>query len=731
MTDFTPRRENLIRAMAPGDSTVSEDGKTLFGHFARFNEWNRIDSAIEGTFLERIAPGAFTKTFQERTPKILFNHGKDPAIGDKVIASSRSFGEDETGPTLDGELLDGLDPLLVSGLRAGAYGMSYRFSIPNGKDEWNRSAKIAAHNPQGLPERTIREAMVYEAGPVTWPADPGTNAGVRSLTDAYTLDTLAADPERLASLIEAKLALDPQEPAPATPERAAEPVAQPPESPKETTSVADKEYTSPEDKEARASELRTALTRMGEDFTGVLPVEQQARWDADTAELAKLEADIAAFNQRQSFLRTIADKPGNVQPGSAPAVIKSRTADDIYNLDQFSGIGFRSVEERDQTIRENALRSIDSQRTAKSLEHLADLVENHDEGVTDSGERASGALARRIIATGSPVYKRAFAKYLRHGNTMAFTPEEQRAAIAVVGTTTTGGYAVPYIFDPTMYHTGVWTAENPFRKACRTVEITNGNNWRTVTVGAITSDYATEALAASENAPAFGQPTYTVQRAQAFATVSIETLEDRSDITSELTSVFAESKDTLEENKFAVGSGATVYPLGMFTDTAYTNQDTATNDVTALADLLVLEGALPLRYRANAAFFMNRSTLRQLMALDTTYRYFTGAGIQFAGQNQPSGNGGGNTGISCLGYPVWEVPSAVSTLTTDGAIIVVFCDPKSYIIVDRIGMNVEVIPTMLNGATPSFPTGQRGIYVYWRNTAKPIAADAGRSLSVQ
>jgi HK97 family phage major capsid protein len=73
----------------------------------------------------------------------------------------------------------------------------------------------------------------------------------------------------------------------------------------------------------------------------------------------------------------------------------------------------------------------------------------------------------------------------------------------------------------------------------------------------------------------------------------------------------------------------------------------------------------------------------------------------------------------------------VSTLTTDGAIIVVFCDPKSYIIVDRIGMNVEVIQNMLNGATPSFPTGQRGIYMYWRNTAKPIAADAGRSLSVQ
>ena len=92
---------------------------------------------------------------------------------------------------------------------------------------------------------------------------------------------------------------------------------------------------------------------------------------------------------------------------------------------------------------------------------------------------------------------------------------------------------------------------------------------------------------------------------------------------------------------------------------------------------------------------------------------------------------GGNTGLSLLGFPIWEVPSAVSTLTTDGAIIAVFADPRSYIIVDRIGMSVEVIPNMLNGATPSFPTGQRGIYCYWRNTAKPVNADAGRSLSVQ
>ena len=106
------------------------------------------------------------------------------------------------------------------------------------------------------------------------------------------------------------------------------------------------------------------------------------------------------------------------------------------------------------------------------------------------------------------------------------------------------------------------------------------------------------------------EPTYTVQTASAFATLSIETMQDRPDITGELTSLFSEAKDTLEENKFAVGAGTGALPLGMFTATAYTATNTATNDTTAIADTTLVETALPLRFRARAEWFMNRSTLR-------------------------------------------------------------------------------------------------------------------------
>jgi HK97 family phage major capsid protein len=176
-----------------------------------------------------------------------------------------------------------------------------------------------------------------------------------------------------------------------------------------------------------------------------------------------------------------------------------------------------------------------------------------------------------------------------------------------------------------------------------------------------------------------------------------------------------------------------VYPQGMFLSGAFTVQSTLTDNVTAISDLLLLEAALPLRHRMapGAAMFMSRSTQRQLEALDTGGYYFKRPGQNYAlGSAIPQNSLTGNTGTQLLGYPIWEVPSAVSTLTTDAAVIVVFGDPKNYVIVDRIGMNVEVIQNMLNGATPSFPTGQRGIYAYWRATARALNVDGMRQLDV-
>jgi HK97 family phage major capsid protein len=81
-----------------------------------------------------------------------------------------------------------------------------------------------------------------------------------------------------------------------------------------------------------------------------------------------------------------------------------------------------------------------------------------------------------------------------------------------------------------------------------------------------------------------------------------------------------------------------------------------------------------------------------------------------------------------LTYPVWEVPSA-PTGTTSNYVVAVLVNPTRFYIIERAGMTVEVIQHMLD-ATTGYPTGQRGIYAWWRNTAKPADTNAGRRLTV-
>ena len=735
-----PPRDNLVRAMPGGLEVryVAEAAMpTMTGHFAVFNQWTRIDSMMEGTFMERIAPGAFSKTFSEQrdSMRVLFQHGKDPHIGNKVLGPIASIEEDSTGALYDVPLLDtSYNRDLIPGLEANLYGSSFRFRVL--REDVVAKPKRSAANPDGIPERTIREAQVFEFGPVTFPAYAGATAGLRSMTDEFTLKDFTRDPARLsamASYVEPADGLE--EPAPTAPsvDAGAEPHLEAerrvddPSTPTPTENKA-MEYVTRDEKAARVSELREELKRMAVEFPGVLPDEEQARWDADEAEMQTLERDIAAWDSRQAKIRAFSEDPAKTE---APAVIVRDHIDDIYDLGKVrSQFGFG--EEATRKVRKNALRAIESAaprmpKKGDELDGLVDIIEHRDEG-----EEGKGEAAQRVLLTGSPAYRRAFNKYLKNQQAL-WSPEEARAAaLAVTGTTTTGGYAVPYIFDPTLLHIGAFTAVNPFRAACRVVTITNGNNWLQPTVGAITAAYGAEAAEATEGGPTFGQPSYTVQTASAFASLSIETLQDRPDITGELTSLFAEAKDTLEENKFAVGAAANQDPLGMFANAAYTNQDTVGDNATAITDLTLAESKLALRHRVNAAFFMSRSTIRQLQALDTTGYYFKSPGQFFAAGNPAlSQSRVGNTGLQCLGYPVWEVPSAVSTLTTDGAIIVVIAAPKSYVIVDRLGMNVEVIPQLFGAAQGNLPSLQRGVLCYWRNTAKPIDATAGISLSVQ
>ena len=62
--------------------------------------------------------------------------------------------------------------------------------------------------------------------------------------------------------------------------------------------------------------------------------------------------------------------------------------------------------------------------------------------------------------------------------------------------------------------------------------------------------------------------------------------------------------------------------------------------------------------------------------------------------------------------------------------ILLFGDFNQFLIVDRIGMAVEPIQHVF-GKTNARPTGQRGIYAYWRNSSKVLTKAAFRLLVVK
>jgi hypothetical protein len=73
------------------------------------------------------------------------------------------------------------------------------------REDYDRDPGESEDNPDGLPERSIREVRCYEGGPVTFGAYEGATAGVRSisLTDQVTISRAAqGNPERLVELAE-------------------------------------------------------------------------------------------------------------------------------------------------------------------------------------------------------------------------------------------------------------------------------------------------------------------------------------------------------------------------------------------------------------------------------------------------------------------------------------------------------------------------------------------------
>jgi len=150
-----------------------EDGtiKSIVGYPIVYNS----DSEDMG-FIERIAPGAATKALKKSDVRGLKNH--DASLIFARTGVNLTLTEDKTGVRMEATPVD------THNFRETAKevdlglldGQSFAFNIKG--EEWD-----------GLdtdkPKRTITEfEMIYDVGPVTYPAYPDTTVGLRTLEDA-------------------------------------------------------------------------------------------------------------------------------------------------------------------------------------------------------------------------------------------------------------------------------------------------------------------------------------------------------------------------------------------------------------------------------------------------------------------------------------------------------------------------------------------------------------------
>jgi phage head maturation protease len=188
--------DNLYRAISPSPellilrAATAADGDeaataaampVMTTDFIVFRSWTEIDSFLEGRFMEQIDPGAVARTFKEDRSRmrVLFQHGRDPQIGDKPLGPIDTLEANGRSATAEVPLLDtAYNRELIPGLAAGLYGASFRFRVLG--ESWNKKPARSKHNPEGLPERTITEIEVREFGPVTFPAYDSATAGLRS-----------------------------------------------------------------------------------------------------------------------------------------------------------------------------------------------------------------------------------------------------------------------------------------------------------------------------------------------------------------------------------------------------------------------------------------------------------------------------------------------------------------------------------------------------------------------
>jgi len=446
------------------------------------------------------------------------------------------------------------------------------------------------------------------------------------------------------------------------------------------------------------TELRTIHTEAGD---AALTDDQQVRWDALDTEDAEVRQSIKDAEEAEARAARVAESRArwsSLQVGTTVAT------DDVP-------VRSLSVGE----VRDRSLKRLESR---EHVGHLGtEQVDKVDKMLRSRSRDMDGAkVGRALLATESDAYRSAFMKSITQ-TAPAFTADEARAvdeARAASLTDGAGGYGVPVLIDPTIVLTGQRSL-NPLRRIARVESITT-DAWKGVSSAGVTWSYDVEAAEVSDDAPTLVQPSVSVHGARGFIPYSIEISQDYPGFATEFGRLLAEGYDELQAGSFITGTGSD-QPFGIVVALdANTNVEVAvTSDgVLQAADIDKVWTALPDRSKSNAVWLMNSDVDSYIALWGDAYG---GRTVDLAGR-----------ATTLRGRPIELATNMPAfTGTTGAANILVVGDFRNYLIVDRVGMSVELVPHLF-GTTNNRPTGQRGLFAMARHGADSINDDGFRLL---
>lgn len=460
----------------------------------------------------------------------------------------------------------------------------------------------------------------------------------------------------------------------------------------------------PEERLARLEELRSEITDLA-DQDGDLEGDDAERWENLNDEFDELRSAQEEWERRETRREEIArateafKRPENREHGDGATVERINTRvtpdDDPFDMSEVRMYADSPREQRHE-LRERAMRAIDSD----------DQLDADAKTEIERKLRVVPKTANHILATASPDYLRAFDKIVHFDEYDLTGPEREAVrraknyARAMSLTDASGGFLVPTHLDPTVIVTNTGS-QNPFRQISRVVTVT-GDNWNGVASAGVTASWDTEAAEVSDDAPAFQQPSLTPYKGQAFAPISFEAYEDIANIASEVSAMLVDAKDRLEEAAFATGSGSN-QPTGIVTELADGDFEIfmSTNSSVAVADVYACQNNLAARFRQNASWVMNTTVLNLIRQLGSdSYNTQT---VRLDAPTIPA----------LLGRPVYESTTVSGTVGTGTNNNIVFGDFSNYVIADRLGLSVELIPNLFATGN-NRPSGQRGWLAHWR-----------------